>query len=221
MFPWTHDNDEPFLRPWDFSDAGMLTNGAVHFLREHPASELSVGALARTMRITPQALLKRHPRSEVVFLLCREFGFRWLEWTGPDRQLGLPTRLPRTDAERLGVRIHAALVELAAGEALHDRTEPTQVLAELRVRERAQLHAALDPCGDAHASGCIVDVALAEIHALIAGLRLALIWAGPALTWDQAAEILRRRVAQLVVDNQPMDRFGPPASGPPDSGPPA
>ncbi len=108
------------------------------------------------------------------------FGERWQSWAGPDREHDLPTRLPRIAGERHGVQVLRALVELARGEEARGRPAPAAILAGAVERERNRLGIELDRI-------CDRRVTDDERH----------------LTWEAAADLLRRQVAELVVDNPP------------------
>jgi len=194
---WFSD-DEPFLRPNEPSYPAAMTDAAVRLLADRGVDGLSVGALARALGVTPQAVLKDWPRARVVELLCVHFADRWLTWTGPDRMAELPCRLPRNEAERHGVRVHRALLELARGELARGRPGPAAVWADTAAQERVRLAATLSRT----AGRAVGDDDVARIHALTAGLRLALADPGAHLAWESAAELLRDQAAQLVVDNQ-------------------
>lgn len=202
MTPHWHPEDEPFLRPYASSTADMLTDAAVNLLRTRGVDTLSVGALARAINVSPQAVLKDYPRARVIELLCIGFGRRWEAWTGPDLAHDLPTRLPRIEGERHGVRVHRALLELARAEQVRGRPSPCLMLAGLLEREQSALRYELRQLS----SRRVTDDELAQVHALVTGLRLALT-DGPdeerTMTWERAVAVLRRHVAELVVDNQP------------------
>jgi len=202
MTPDWHPEDEPFLRPYAFHTADRLAEATVNLLRTEGVDALSVGALARAINVTPQAVLKDYPRARVIELICIVFGQRWESWTEPDREHDLPTRLPRIAGERHGVKVQRALLELARGEKARGRPAPAAILAGAVERERNSLGIELDRICDRR----VTDDELARTHALVTGLRLALV-DDPSederhLTWDAAAELLRRQVAELVVDNQ-------------------
>jgi AcrR family transcriptional regulator len=202
MTPDWSPEDEPFLRPAALHTADRLTEAAVNLLRTEGVDALSVGALARAINVTPQAVLKDYPRARVIELICMVFGQRWESWAGPDREHDLPARLPRIPGERHGVQVLRALVELARGEEMRGRPAPAAILAGAVERERDRLGAELDRISDRRVS----DDELARVHALVTGLRLALV-DDPSeherhLTWEAAAALLRRQVAELVVDNQ-------------------
>jgi AcrR family transcriptional regulator len=196
--PHYFDDDEPFVRPYAFGDADMLTNAAIRLLADHGIDSFSVAVLARAINLTPQAVLNRYPRHRVVELLCLTFSQRWLTWATRDRIDELPARLPRTDSERHGVLVHRALHELARGEAAQGRTDAQAVLIGTAEEE---LGALADEVGQVAERWVSTDE-VAPLHALITGLRLVLADPEPQLTWEQAAELLREGFAKLVVDNQ-------------------
>ena len=200
MTPDWYPVDEPFLRPYALSTADRLAEATVNLLRAGGVDALSVGALARTINVTPQAVRKDYPRARVIELVCMVFGQRWASWAGPDREHDLPARLPRIAGERHGVQVMRALLELARGEEARGRTAPAAILAGAVERERERLGAELDRICDRR----VTDDELARVHALVTGLRLALA-DGPSkdersLTWEVAADLLRRQVAELVVE---------------------
>ncbi len=63
MTPDWHPEDEPFLRPYALHTADRLTEATVNLLRTGGVDALSVGALARAINVTPQAVLKDYPRA--------------------------------------------------------------------------------------------------------------------------------------------------------------
>jgi len=202
MTPDWYSEDEPFLRPYALRTPDRLAEATVNLLRTEGVDALSVGALARAINLTPQAVLKDYPRARVIELICIVFSQRWESWTGPDREHDLPTRLPRIAGERHGVQVLRALLELARGEERRGRPAPAAILAGAVERERGMLGAELDRICDR----IVTDDELARVHALVTGLRLALVDAVAEderhLTWEAAADFLRRQVAELVVDNQ-------------------
>ncbi|MFC6344097.1 hypothetical protein ACFP8W_19105, partial [Nocardioides hankookensis] len=191
---WFSD-DEPFLRPYAGEVSDRLTNETVLLLRGVGVDGWSVGALARAMNVTPQALLNEYPRARVIELVCIVFGRRWRSWSGPDRQHDLPARLPRSATERHAVQVLRALDELPRGEAARGRPAPSAILAGLVDDERDRLGAELDRiCGRR-----VTDLETCHVHALVTGLRLALV-DDPSpnerhLSWESAAGILRSAVA--------------------------
>lgn len=195
---------DPFLRPDSADYVDILTDMAVDLLREHGVSRLSVGALARRMNMSPQAVLNSYPRARVVELICIGFGRRWIEWTRPDRSTGLPTTLPRTPDEIHGVRVHLALSELVRGEHAEGRPDASAKLVGFHNEEGWRLRHAVEEVCDRPPTDHQTELTLT----LVTGLRLRLATAGTTLTWGAAAQMLRQHVAQLVVDNQSREDTG-------------
>src|SRR4051794_19417767 len=112
--------DDPFMRPDDVRYAQILTDAAISVLRIMATDRFSVSAMARWMKVEPPAVLGQYSRSRVLQLVCICFTERWLSWssTPDDEPTDAPflLRLPGTAAEVHGVRVLAALRELARGE---------------------------------------------------------------------------------------------------------
>jgi hypothetical protein len=135
--------EKPFLR-MDSPDAvDILTDAFVEVLRERGVDQLSVGALARWMKVTPAAILKSRKRSTVLEQVVAEFGRRWLAWSCPEHGDDIPVRLPRTDEERHGVLVWFMVTELCRGEEVAGRPRPRQLLDDARSRDDAHLRVEL------------------------------------------------------------------------------
>ena len=192
--------DSPFLRLDNPHYAEMLTDAALCVLMDRGVDGLSVRAMAGWMKVTPESILNRYSRAQVIELLIVTFGHRWLQWVDlPHRRDEIPTRLPESDAELHGVRVHHALAELARSEQLAGRSGPAQIIVANRADERALLRRGLMECGvdDAARSGAGGTDAVDGTSALISGLRLALAEPEPTLTYDRAVQILRDQIASL------------------------
>jgi AcrR family transcriptional regulator len=195
------DPDPPFLRPDHCAYPEILTDAAVHVLVARGVDGFSVGALARRMNTTPQAVLNRYTRTRVLELVVIRFGQRWLDWSLGGEPLSLPLSLPRslplslplalpaTEAERHGVLVWGVLHELARGEKLRGNPAPTEHLKQFRRAE-------LDGLTDRLPAGAEVGGALATAT----GLRLALAESEPYLTYEQACAQLNACVDRVCGD---------------------
>lgn len=182
----------PFLRMDDPRPGEILTDGVVHVLARRGLDQLSVGAVARWMKVTPEAVLKTTSRARFVEIVVGRFGERWVRWTAPGYGADVPARLPESEAELHGVRVWHALVELARSEAIAGRPTAEGIVAELRRREATALTSELR-----HRLGRPVDaLEVAGMGALVDGLRRMLAVPGSELTPDQARRIV---VDQLAV----------------------
>lgn len=118
--------DDPFLRPDAPGYDEIFADGLVATLAAQGLTSWSVAAVARWMKVSPPAVLQKFSRARLLELAISAYGRRWLAWstavTGDPGSGGpLPARLPRSAAERHGVRVWALLGELARGELLAGR----------------------------------------------------------------------------------------------------
>lgn len=135
---------DPFQRP-DATDYGdIFADGLVVTLAAGGLNGWSVGAVARWMKVSPPAVLKRFSRARLLELTITAYGRRWVEWSGritwdPGPGMRLPAALPRTPAERHGVRVWALLGELARGERLAGRNRAMERYAAAADAEHTQM----------------------------------------------------------------------------------
>ena len=195
--------DSPFLRMDDPRLPEILTDAAIHVLGSGGIDRFSVRALARWMKVTPAAVLNDFSRARVLELIIIAFEKRWLAWSGSEPQYGpspaeVPLRLPVTPDECLGVRVHAALQQLAEAERLRDNPAPTTHLERLRDEELALLRFRMER-PDRCCAWMIDDHAVAATLAAVQGLRLALAEPAPTLAWSQACAALRQQVSRVIV----------------------
>lgn len=124
------------LRPGSCNYDDILTDAAVHILREHGLRGLSIRAVADWMRITPAAVSHHVNRDQLMVLVSGRFGARWLGWilqrTFTDGVLAL---LPPDEDEIYGVRVWLALAELG-----RNHLEVGEQLRDVRREERDILH---------------------------------------------------------------------------------
>lgn len=189
----------PFLRPDAVAIDEMLADGAVELLRDRAADAVNVSALARWMGVTRQTLSERlwdpnGARHRIMRLTVLAFADRWLAWTGAALLADPPVpALPHDEAELHGVRVWAALAELARGEAAAGRPDPSAVVVDTRVRERVDLRERMTSWIGAAPS----EEDLIELAALTDGLRASLAAAVPDVTLDVANRLLVRRLAAM------------------------
>ena len=184
-----HPHRDPFLRPDDPRYREMLTDAAVVVLGERGVDGLSIGSLARWLKVTPAAVLKRHSRARVIELVMATFGDRWLDWSDPGPLRRIPARLPGSDDEVHGVRVHRALSELARSELVAGRAAPSRIWSEVRRDELAGIRLRLGA----------TERDAERVLALASGLRIALAEPEPTLTYEIAADILGAETADLRV----------------------
>lgn len=198
----------PFLRPDAPSINDMLADGAVALLEERGIAAVNVAALARWMGVTKQTLSERlwdpdGPRRRIIRLTVLAFANRWLDWVD-SALLGDPPvpALPRSEEEVHGVRVWAALTELARGERVSGNPDPAAgIVATLEqerdaVRLRLKRWIGVDPSEDE----------VVELCALADGLRAALVQPTTRLSSDDAQRILRRRL--LAIRSAATSRGG-------------
>jgi hypothetical protein len=168
--------ESPFLRPDSADYAEVLTDATVHVLGARGIDRFSVRAIARWMGVVPSTVLGEYSRARVLELVCICFEDRWLQWSASESVWGpapapAPLRLPADEDEKLGVRVHHALLQLAEAERLRgneamkthlDRMHQKE-LALLSLRMRSRCCGAEPPAAATHA-----------VFALSAGLRIVL-----------------------------------------------
>jgi hypothetical protein len=194
----------PFLRPYDPTFEGIVTDGAVHVLERHGVTGFSISKIARWMRVTPSALLNDHSRSRLMEIVVMTFGDRWLEWsttTESPSSAALSSsaalRLPQTRDELRGVRAWADLRRLAdSAEVCGDAAARVRV-AEVDCAERDLLGQLVTSLAPPCCPPSRVDIAV--LMALTTGLRLDLAATAPALELRQAREVLQRGVDALTL----------------------
>lgn len=190
---------DPFVRP-DAADLDeMLADGAVALLKERNVSVVNASALARWIGMSRQALNQRlwdsdGARRRVIGLTVGAFADRWIArvragWSHEDP---LP-RLPRTDHEVHGVRVWAALTELARGDLAAGIPDAAACIHATRRQEREEAHYGLRKRLGARPD----KDAVLELCALTDGLRSALTAPIPDLTPQDADRLLRRRLDTL------------------------
>ena len=210
--------DEPFLRMDDPRLPEILTDATWEVLARSGLTAWSVAALARWMKVTPEAIYKQHSRSRVVELVVICFVRRWHQWAALEFQWDSPLRLPATEHERHAVVVRAALEELARGEAVRGNPLPARQFEGLRTDEFALLaqrlehlatQANADRIGRQVLSGSTVSESdVQAVMAMISGLRHALAQTPTTLTHAEAVEpfVVRshpsRRGSGLALDQR-------------------
>lgn len=184
--------DSPFLQPDDPRLPEIFTDATVHILAARGIDQFSVRAIARWMRVAPATILNEYSRARLLELVVICFSQRWLAWSGSGdwwSERACPLRLPRTDAERHGVRVLAALEQLAL--AVHQRGNPLP-LGHVRRLYRDELdlvmaRLARHPGLEASRR----DRYARLVQASVRGLRAALAVPDPSLSWEEAVEVIR------------------------------
>jgi hypothetical protein len=193
--------ESPFLRPDSNEYAEILTDATVHVLGAGGIDRFSIRAIARWMRVVPSTVLGEFSRARVLELVCICFEDRWLQWSASESVWGpspasVPLRLPLDEDEKLGVRVHHALLQLAEAERLRghgalkshlDRVHQKELaLLKLRMRSRC----------------CGLEPSAAAAHAVLAfatGLRHLLANDAPGATQRQAVDILADFVTEMTA----------------------
>jgi hypothetical protein len=133
----------------------------------------------------------------VLELVCICFENRWLQWSGLESVWGpapaeVPLRLPATEDEKLGVRVHEALLQLAEAERLRGNIAPKCHLDRLHQGELALLRLRMrSRCCSAEPSEAVARAVLA----FVTGLRHTLSNDLPGLTQPEAVAVLADYIA--------------------------
>lgn len=193
----------PFVRPDASSIDEMLADAAVAVLEHRSVVGVNASALARWLGMSRQALNERlweadGARRRVIRLTVWAFSRRWIQWCKRALREDPPVpALPETDGEVHGVRVWAALIELARGDLAAGIADSAGTVHEARKEERAAMRRRLrDWLGVEPDSDDVV-----EICALTDGLRAALAAPLPDLTPDVARRLLIRRLNALRTDS--------------------
>jgi hypothetical protein len=184
-------SQSPFLRPEHRDYPEILTDAAVHVLETTGVDRFSVAAMARWMKVTPEAIHNYYSRARVLDLVTICFSRRWLQWSVRDvRWLQAappcPLLLPSTPEERHGVRVLQALTELARGERVRGNPLPATRLSNLRSAERELLASRVTQLKATDIYEPVADIDLAGLMALLYGLRSGLAEDPPLLGWESA-----------------------------------
>ncbi len=185
-----------FVRPDSCDISEMMADGVVALLRDRSVDAVNASALARWLGMSRQALNERlwdrlGARRRVIRLTVLTFADRWLGWVESALLDDVPLpALPRTDEEVHGLRVWAALTELARGDLAAGNPEPAAGIREARAQERNAVRQRVGEWLGAEPA----DDDVTEICALTDGLRAALIAPLPELTADGASRVLRRRL---------------------------
>lgn len=209
----------PFLLPDHCDYAEVLTDAAVQVLATRGVATFSVSAMARWMKVSPQAALNMYSRSRVIEVVTICFAKRWLAWSISEiawlrQEHPCPLRLPRTAEERHGVRVLAALDELARGEQLRGNPLPAGHHSRLRKDETDLLRFRLAELSPSQLHSPAGAQEVRGLLALVSGLRLALVQQPVTLTWDEAGRQFAA-AASAVASSEPDGRTRPPDLLPP------
>lgn len=159
---------DPFLRLDSARYDDVVADATLHVLLGTGIDGLSMGALARWMKVTPSALAQRGSRARTLAWVTSAVGRRWIEWSEHSLVAqGFP-RLPVTAAERHGVRAWFALSEVARSQGAAGDDRPAAIIDEVWARERALLKRwwGQDPARESRS--------FVEFWVVLQGLRLAL-----------------------------------------------
>ena len=195
-------SESPFLLPDHLDYAEVVTDAAVHVLETHGVDRFSVSAMARWMKVSPEAVLNAYSRSRVIEVVTICFCRRFLRWSLSDldwiKSPTCPLRLPETSVERHGIRVLRALEELAEGERVRGHPLPAQHLARLREDEAEALRSRLAQVSPVQFYQPVSEPDLRGLISLVRGLRTSLIDDPPRLTWAQACELCDRAVSSIA-----------------------
>jgi hypothetical protein len=187
-------SSEPFLCPDSIHLGDMVADAAVRILEQTAITGLSSRAVAAWLRVSPSALTQRADRAELIRLIVIFFVDRWSRWVDVSPWHDLPARLPHSAEELHGIRVWHALAELARGEALAGNPVPAELITQAREDERLLVR---DRLGG-HLGRPPSDAEVATVTALVAGLRLELAAAQPAITPMEAVDLLRAHVRGML-----------------------
>ena len=193
----------PFLRPDHREYAEILTDAAVHVLETTGVDRFSVAAMARWMKVSPEAIHNHYSRARVLDMVTICFSRRWLHWSVSDARWlqaahPCPLRLPRTAEERHGFVVLQAIGELARGERVRGNPLPALRLVDLRKDEREMLGSRLAQLHSADVYTPVADVELRGLNAQLNGLRSALAEDPLALSWEAACEQFARAASAVA-----------------------
>lgn len=136
---WNLDRD-PFLRYSSALHKDIVTDGFIRILADAGIDTFSMAALARWMKVTPAAVAQRATKAETIRLVAVSMAERWRRWAAPvwapEGEGLLPTPLPATEAEALGVRAWLLVGELARTRAVAGDDRPAEALARGRTEDR-------------------------------------------------------------------------------------
>jgi len=196
-------SENPFLLPDHADYAEILTDAAVHVLEIRGVAEFSVAAMARWMKVSPQAIHNLYSRSRAIEVVTIRFCRRWLHWSASDHRWlqaehPCPLRIPREPEERHGTQVLQALTELARGERVRGNPLPELRLAHLRNNERDLLRSRLAQLSPAQFYAPVEEIELSGLMALLSGLRHTRAVDPASLTWEQACRAYARAVSAVA-----------------------
>jgi len=202
--------DSPFLRSDHPGYPEILTDATIHVLGARGIDRWSIRALARWMKVTPAAVLNDYTRARVLEIVIICFERRWLAWSASESMFGsspteLPLRLPATQDEQLGVRVHSALQLLAEAERLRGNPAPTMHLERLRREEKELLRHRLEQLARHRGLRRPGEGVVGSTMAQVTGLRSALADPADDLTWSAACAALREHVKRGLDDVGPVE----------------
>ena len=202
--------DSPFLRPDHPDYPEVLTDATLHLLGARGIDRWSVRGLARWMRVTPAAVLNDYSRCRVLEIVIICFERRWLAWSASEAlhgpaPTGLPVRLPQTEDEKLGVRVHGALQQLAEAEQLRGNLAPAVHLTRLRREEQELLRLRLRQLAGLKGYHPPSEAAVSSTMALVTGLRLTLADPAADLSWTDGCAALLQQVTRHLEDAGRVD----------------
>ncbi|HSX66062.1 hypothetical protein [Nocardioides sp.] len=141
---WNLERD-PFLRYSSALHKDIVTDGFIRILSDTGLDAFSMAALARWMKVSAAAVAQRASKAETLRLIAVAMAERWRRWATPvwvpEGQGMLPTPLPATEAEALGVRAWLLAGELARTRAAAGDERPAEALALGWAADRANWEA--------------------------------------------------------------------------------
>lgn len=159
----------------------MLTDAAIHIVRDHGMGGLTVRAVADWLGVRPPAVSQRTTRQQMLADVVALFCVRWSAWVRDrSRTEGVFALLPATDEDVAAVRVLLAVVE----HARHDESAAAKV-AEIAAGERA----VLERCAE------VTEPSDLEwVEALVNGLRAAVCAPQSPMSAERAREVLATRL---------------------------
>jgi AcrR family transcriptional regulator len=184
---------DPFLEPDSASAADMVTDAAVAVLSDGGVARLTIGAIADRVGVTRQAVNQRWEgphgaRRRIIQVVTVTFGRRWRNWLEPGLMADVPEiALPSSAAECRGVRVWAALTEVARAEAVSGNPDPAAAVTLVTDRERTGVRNRIGWW----LGSPLPEHAAAGVCALGHGLRADLAGFDPTFTHDEARAVMR------------------------------
>jgi AcrR family transcriptional regulator len=175
------------LRPYSADYLDMLTDAALHIVRDHGMAGLTVSAVADWLGVTRAAVAQKTSRDRMVADVVETYCLRWSEWVRiRSRDQGAFALLPGTDEDVAAVRIWLALAEQARNDAC-----VAQRMSAVAGEERDLLK---------RCAGITDAVSLETVIALVTGLRHASCAPEQPMSAARAREVLAAHLDVAVPD---------------------